>query len=129
MQEICTITDFGADSSGKAPSTEAIRQAIRSGAGGTVVFPAGEFVSSSLELRDDTAYRFEKGCVLRAEKLSSFAPIGYRHNEMKDVTSLLWAIGKKNITICGDIMPVIYTIPSCIFMNSGIADDYGIKAE
>ena len=53
---------------------------INSGAGGTVVFPAGEFVSSSLELRDDTVYRLEKGCVLRAAEPTSFAPIGYKRD-------------------------------------------------
>lgn len=53
---------------------------INSGAGRTVVFPAGEFVSSSLELRDDTVYRLEKGCVLRAAELTSFAPIGYKRD-------------------------------------------------
>lgn len=31
--------------------------------------------------------------------------------------------------LCGDIMPVIYTIPSCIFMNINIAEDYKITAD
>lgn len=102
MQNICKITDFGADGSGRTLSTDAITDAIKFGEGGTVIFPSGVFVSGSLELRDDTIYRFEKGCVLRAAELSHFAPIGYKHNEMNDVTSFLWATQKKNIMICGE---------------------------
>lgn len=102
MQKIIKITDFGADETGKTLSTEAIKKAIVSGKGGTVIFPKGKFISGSLELTDDTIYMFEKGCILCAASLSNFYKIGYNHNEMKEVTSFLWAIGKKNITLCGE---------------------------
>ncbi|MBE6613000.1 MAG: hypothetical protein E7632_10955 [Ruminococcaceae bacterium] len=38
-------------------------------------------------------------------------------------------LGGKLYILCGDILPVIYTIPSCLFMNTNLADDYQIKPE
>ncbi len=31
--------------------------------------------------------------------------------------------------LCGDIMPVIYTIPSCLYLNTALAADYGVKPD
>lgn len=38
-------------------------------------------------------------------------------------------VGGKLYFICGDILPVIYTIPGCIFMNCDVAKDYKITKE
>ncbi|MBE6659287.1 MAG: hypothetical protein E7604_12715 [Ruminococcaceae bacterium] len=102
MTKSVNILDFGAIPNDNSDSTEAIRRAVSAGAGGTVIFPEGVFLCGSIQLYGDTEYVFDKGCVLRAAEISAFTPIGFRHNEMGDTTSMLWAIGENNISLRGE---------------------------
>ena len=81
------VRSFGAVGDGKTLSTGAIQKALdQCGAagGGTVIFPAGTYLSKPLTLRTKTTLLLQKGAVLKAtderadfenpEKPNSFAP-------------------------------------------------------
>jgi polygalacturonase len=62
-----SVTDFGAIGDGKALCTEAIAKAIdavRQAGGGTVVFPAGRYLSGPLVLCDNITIHLEPGATL-----------------------------------------------------------------
>jgi len=59
------IVDFGAAADGKTVCTQAIRRAIDAcPAGGTVLIPAGTFVSGSIYLKSDMELYLEEGALL-----------------------------------------------------------------
>jgi polygalacturonase len=62
------IRDFGAKADGTTPITEAVRaavQAARTAGGGTVVIPAGQYVSGPIELVSNLTLDVEAGAVVR----------------------------------------------------------------
>jgi Endopolygalacturonase len=62
------VLDYGAHNDGSASSTEAIRSAIqaaKSGGGGTVYFPAGNYVTGPIELVSDLTVDIDSGVTLR----------------------------------------------------------------
>jgi polygalacturonase len=62
------VLDYGAHNDGSASSTEAIRSAIqaaKSGGGGTVYFPAGNYVTGPIELVSDLTLDIDSGATLR----------------------------------------------------------------
>lgn len=68
MSQRVSISDFGAKGDGGMIATRAIQSAIDAVAergGGTVVIPAGLFVSGALFLKPDVHLHLEKGAVLR----------------------------------------------------------------
>lgn len=67
VEEIYTVTDFGAAADGQTLCTAALQKAIdAAGAagGGTVHFPAGTFLSGSLQLRSGVTVQFDAGATL-----------------------------------------------------------------
>jgi alpha-L-rhamnosidase len=65
------ITDFGAVAGGGVLNTAAIQKAIDTAAahgGGTVVVPAGVFLSGSIFLKQDVALRLAEGAVLKGSE-------------------------------------------------------------
>ncbi|MBN1865658.1 glycoside hydrolase family 28 protein [Candidatus Sumerlaeota bacterium] len=65
---VANVRDFGAVADGKTKITDAIRDAISSCAeagGGTVVVPAGEYLTGPIELRSGVALRIEEGARIR----------------------------------------------------------------
>ena len=97
------IVEFGAVGDGVTKNTEAIQKAIdaASEAAGTVLIPGGIFLSGTVNLKDVDVC-LEKNAVLKGSPdLKDYPYIGYYHNEMKEVTSLLYSLNHKNIHIYG----------------------------
>src|SRR5579872_2149310 len=70
-RNIFDIRAFGARGDGKALDSAAINQAIAAAAsagGGSVVFPAGNFLSYSLRLQSNVDLHLEHGCTLIAAR-------------------------------------------------------------
>ena len=100
------ILDYGAIGDGKTINTEVINIAVKdcaSKGGGTVIIPAGVFLTGSIQLFSNVRLFLDNGAVLKSTAiLDDFPIIGFKHNEMGDVTSLLWAMNEENISICGN---------------------------
>ncbi len=97
------ILDHGAKADGVTKNTAAIQRAIDAAAlsGGTVLIPAGVFLTGSLNLKSASLY-LEPNAVLKGSPdLADYPPIGYRHNEMGEVTSLLYSMNTAGIRISG----------------------------
>ena len=74
---IFSILSFGAVGDGKTDNTQAITQAITQCAqqgGGTVVFPAGTYVTGTLHLQSGVTLRLEEGAVLMGNATNPSAP-------------------------------------------------------
>jgi polygalacturonase len=62
------VRDYGAAGDGNAKDTEAIRKAIDAAAkasGGTVYFPAGQYLSGSIHLQSNITLYLDAGAVLK----------------------------------------------------------------
>lgn len=101
-----SIADDGAVADGHTLNTRAIQSAVDECAakgGGTVLVPAGVWLSGSVELKSQVTLRLEAGAVLRgSDRLEDYPPNGFKHREMGETRSLLWAIGQTNISISGE---------------------------
>lgn len=99
------ITDFGAEANGKL-CTNKIQNAINKASenGGTVVVPAGIFLTSSLELKDNVELHLTPGAVLKFSDNQDDYPVVFSRWEgaARDVyASCLYADGAKNISVTG----------------------------
>ena len=99
------IAKHGAIGDGKVLNTRALQAAIDACAasgGGTVVVPAGVFLSGSVQMKSNITLLLSPGAVLRGSgKIENYPPIPFRHNELGETRSLLWAIGQTNISVTG----------------------------
>lgn len=96
------ITAFGAEPD--TLCTQAIQAAFDAAdaAGGTVVVPRGTYLTGTVNMRSASLV-LEKGAVLKGSPdRRDYRPIGYIHNELGDVTSLLYAKHVRDITIGGE---------------------------
>lgn len=110
------IKDFGAKGDGKAVDTKAINNAIEAASrqgGGTVLFPAGTFLSYSIRLKSNISLYLDQGCVLLAADSSAggryddpepnewgdkrYQDFGHSHWH----NSLIWGENLENISILG----------------------------
>ncbi len=98
------VVDFGAVADGKTLSTEAIARALAvlaEAGGGELYFPAGEYLSGSIELIDHLSVVLEKGAVLRASpEITDY----YRDPEIEEPLLnhyFLYARDRRDITISG----------------------------
>jgi polygalacturonase len=108
------VKDYGAKGDGKTIDSPAINKAIEaasSAGGGTVVLPAGEYLSYSIRLKDNIHLYLENGSILKAaqptqnegfdpaeaNEFTKFQDFGHSHWK----NSLIWGIGLKNIRITG----------------------------
>ncbi|MFA9370843.1 MAG: glycoside hydrolase family 28 protein [Labilibaculum antarcticum] len=105
------VTEFGAISNGETLNTKAIQsliEKVNKKGGGTIVFPAGKFLSGSLVMKSNVSIHLEEGAIL----LGSTNPMDYPQVEMlgrpvspkKDDNSqiaLLVAFRANNFTISG----------------------------
>jgi len=100
-----SVVDFGARGDGTTLNTAAIQAAIDACAaagGGTVSVPAGVFRSGTIELKSHLVFRLEPGAVLRgSDDLRDYRANGFKHNEMVETTSLLYAIDQTDLRITG----------------------------
>jgi hypothetical protein len=97
------VRDFGAVGDSKNLDTKSIQEAInqcsKSG-GGTVIFPAGTYLSGSIELLSNITFQLEAGSVIKGSpNLEDYKKMG-RTSEGRN-TSLIYAIGATNIAITG----------------------------
>ncbi len=108
------VKDYGAKGDGKSIDSPAINKAIEAASaagGGTVVFPAGEYLSYSVRLKDNIHLYLDNGAILKAaqptqndgfdaaeaNEFTKFQDFGHSHWK----NSLIWGIGLKNIRITG----------------------------
>ncbi len=95
------IRDYGAKIG--EMSTAAIQAAIDAAdaAGGEVLIPKGLYMTGTLNLKGAGLY-LAKGAVLKGSpELTDYPDIGYDHNEMKQVKSLIFSMGNPDIHIHG----------------------------
>jgi polygalacturonase len=100
------ITNHGAIGDGKTLNTKALQAAVDHCAaqgGGTVAVPPGSFLTGSVELKSNITLSLSPGAVLRgSDKLEDYPPLAFRHNELGQTRSLLWAMNQSDIRITGD---------------------------
>jgi polygalacturonase len=99
------ITTHGAVGDGKTLNTKAIQAAVDQCAahgGGTIVVPAGTFLTGTVELKSNITLSLSPGAILRgSSNIDDYPPVPFRHNELGEVRSLLWAIGQPDLRITG----------------------------
>lgn len=101
------VRDFGAVGDGSAKDTAAIQRAVAACAaagGGTVVFPAGQYLSGSIHLESHLTLRLEPGAELRYSgdpADSPLVPIRWEGTNVWAHGPLLYANGKEDIAIEG----------------------------
>jgi polygalacturonase len=110
------VTAFGATGDGKAIDTAAINRAIEAASvqGGTVVFPAGSYLSFSLHLKSKVALYLEQGATIIAADTPAAGSEGYDaaepntpwedyqdygHNHWHN--SLIWGESLESVSILG----------------------------
>lgn len=100
---LININDFGAVGDGTTLNTSSIQKAIdeASKEKNTVYIPAGVYLTGTLNLKGASLY-LENNAVLKGSPdLKDYPEIGFLHNEMGEVTSLLYSMNEKNIHISG----------------------------
>jgi len=101
-----SIAERGAVGDGKTLDTAAIQAAVDDCAGkggGTVLVPAGVWLTGSVGLKSQVTLRLEAGAVLRgSSRIEDYPTNGFKHLEMGGTRSLLWALHQSDISICGE---------------------------
>jgi len=101
-----SIAEHGAVADGKTMNTAAIQAAVEACAqagGGTVVVPAGAWLTGSVQLKSNVTLQLDNGAMLRASpNLADYTPIAFKHPEMPQTTSLLWAMNQHDIVVRGE---------------------------
>ncbi len=99
------ITSHGALGDGKTLNTKALQAAVDQCAaqgGGTIMVPAGTFLTGTVELKSNITLSLGPGAVLRGSgRIEDYPPIPFRHNELGQVRALLWSIGQADLRITG----------------------------
>jgi hypothetical protein len=106
------VLDYGAKGDGKTKDTKAIQAAIdacHQHGGGTVLFPAGTFVSGSLHLKKGVGLHLDHAAILRAsEDKADFDPyevLGFKNAADQETSffhyALIWAEDVERIAITG----------------------------
>lgn len=105
------IRAYGAKGDGQTIDTKAINQAIDAAAaagGGTIYFPAGNYLSTSIHLKSKITIRLEQGCTLIAaesgmdEPEANSAGLNYQdfgHSHWHN--SLIWGENLEDVSIIG----------------------------
>ena len=109
------VLDFGAKGDGKALDTDAVNNAIDAAAdkgGGTVYFPAGQYLCFSLRLKSNITIYLDNGATVVAadpgvdrgsydlpepNEFDAYQDFGHTHWK----NSLFWGIGVENVAIVG----------------------------
>ena len=102
------VRDYGAVADGKTKSTEAIRKAIDAAAeagGGTVVFPAGQYLTGPIRLKNNLTLLVEAGAVVKfSPDFGDYLPMVRSQWEGTEVTNfspLIYADRVENVAIQG----------------------------
>ena len=98
------VKDFGAGGTGQMLETQFIQQAIDAcyqDGGGKVYFPAGTYLTGSLELKSNVILYLDAGAVLKgSSNLADYKETSYISESRN--TSLIFAHNEKNIGITGN---------------------------
>jgi len=99
------VASYGANPDGRTLNTKAINQAIRAcsaAGGGTVLFPAGQYLTGSIELLKNVTLRLEAGAVIvGSTNLEDYALETAPGSAAPSRAGLLTARGADNIAITG----------------------------
>lgn len=111
-RDVYDVTAFGARADGKTLDTVAINQAIAAASaagGGTVIFPAGTYLSYSIQLKNNVGLHLGHGCTLLAAEGTGYDAAesnqpwenyqDYGHNHWHN--SLIWGENLHDISISG----------------------------
>jgi polygalacturonase len=105
---VFNVREFGATGDGIANDRAAIQRVVDSCSvgGGTVLFPAGKYLTGSIDLGSDVALHIQQGAVIlgspRLEDYVERRPALKSYNDLFLKYSLFYAEGKSNITIRGE---------------------------
>ena len=99
----------GANPSGKELNTELINQTItrlNANGGGTLFFPAGNYLTGAIHLKSNITIELEAGAVLTfSDNFDDYLPfvdMRYEGVVMKSFSPLIYAVDAENITIKGE---------------------------
>jgi len=98
------ISDYGVEPNTGAFYTKEIQTAFNeaSANNATVLIPAGEFLTGTLNLGSASLY-LEKGAILKGSpNIADYVFNGYEHNEMGKTLSLLYSLNNDDIRIYGE---------------------------
>jgi len=98
------ITDFGAKPDGKTLNTVAIQKAINAAAkvGGTIIVPAGNFVSGTIFLKSNTVFHLSpKARLIGSSQLKDYVTMTWGHHEDRTPWHFIVAKDQENIVING----------------------------
>ncbi len=106
------VRAFGAKGDGKTLDRNSINRAVEAAAsagGGTVVFPAGTYLTGSIRLRSNITLQIDAGAVIEASPdASAYDPAEpNEHTRFQDFghshwhNSLIWGEGLENVSIVG----------------------------
>ena len=99
---------LGADTTGKIACTELINKSIEQAAaegGGTIYFPAGTYLTASIQMKSNITLHLESGSLLRFsdvfEDYLPFVKMRWEGVVMNSLSPLIYANNAENITITG----------------------------
>jgi polygalacturonase len=102
------VKDYGAAGDGSTKDTEAIRKAISAAAsagGGTIYFPAGQYLTGSIHLRSNITLYLDAGSVLKfSQDFDDYLPMVQSRWEGTECTNFsppIYAYRAENIAIVG----------------------------
>ena len=99
---------LGADTKGIKPCTQLINQTIEKAAaegGGTLYFPAGTYLTATIQMKSNITLNLESGAVLRfSDRFEDYLPfvtLRWEGTVMKSLSPLIYANSAENLTITG----------------------------
>jgi len=100
-----SVAHFGAAGSGKTPETRAIQKAIDAAfaaGGGTVIVPAGRYLTGTLFLRSHITLELQPGAVLLGSRdINDYPEVEKGANNDHSGRYLIFAGGVEDVSICG----------------------------
>lgn len=107
--KVYDVVVLGADRKGENKCTDVIAKAIEQAAadgGGTIYFPAGNYLTGPVHLKSNITIDMESGAVVKfSDDFDDYLPyirVRYEGVFMKTFSPLFYASGAENITIKGD---------------------------
>ena len=128
------IKKLGADATGKKACTELINKTIDKASqegGGTIYFPAGNYLTATIEMKSNITLHIESGATIRFsdnfEDYLPFVKIRWEGTVMNTLSPLIYAHDADNLTITGNITATSGTIGGFTIGNNSITAPNGVK--